>query len=418
MVYNQAPQSLLRNKYVDLAPSNATTGNTAKVFHGPGLIKHIYFLTQQDMDGFDWKLTPSNRDEIKMSLYDTGDATVGNLISTDIVYEQVVPQGIPDGVLQEFIDELRTKFNAFIVWIDDNVIGDNRSCADHDVDGTYTGSLAQECEANNSGEQCRKLNRMICYFNWGLDAVIDSVAGKFYDGSQNCSNVANANDNETQESDYTSSLATECGTFGSTRSGCTKLNKMICSLNWALYQIKDTVLGKNDDCTTSTSATTWRDTGSGNCDGDCTAINDILCKITHGLTKVGFDISVGAGIDFSWHLFNDAISLSTLGLPTYVSWTVPTAHYIKQDSAPKKSYIAPRAGGNQAAQQFDFDNYNRNQGFQITFPEPGIYVNKGLVIKQNSDNTAEAGSLAPTHTNVIYQQATTGIDANTGAIIA
>ena len=123
-------------------------------------------------------------------------------------------------------------------------------------------------------------------------------------------------------------------------------------------------------------------------------------------------------INFLRSPFNDAISLSTLGLPTYVSWTVPTADYIKQDSAPKKSFIAQRAGGSQAAAVFDMDNYNRNQGFQITFPEPGLYFSKGLVVKQNSDNSTETGSLAPTHTNVIYQQTSTAIDARTGAIVA
>ena len=133
------------------------------------------------------------------------------------------------------------------MWVDDNIIGDSRSCADHDADGTYTGTLAQECEATNGDEQCRKLNRMICYFNWGLDAVIDSVAGTFYDGSANCAGASSASDNETSESDYvgsSSTLADKCGTFSSARSGCSKLNKMICTLNWGMAKMDNLIIGK------------------------------------------------------------------------------------------------------------------------------------------------------------------------------
>ena len=101
----RTPSSLLRNKYVDITPTTGPLANfTAKVFEGPGLIKHIYFLTQQDMNLFDIA-TAGNRDEIKMSLYDSADATVANLPSTP-AYEQVVPQGIPDGLLQEVFDEI------------------------------------------------------------------------------------------------------------------------------------------------------------------------------------------------------------------------------------------------------------------------------------------------------------------------
>jgi len=448
-VTTRTPSSLLRNKYVDITPTSSTAANSARVFTGPALIKHIYFLTQQDMNLFAIS-TAGNRDEIKMSLYDSADATVANLPNTP-TYEQVVPQGIPDGVLQELFDELVGKYNAMRGYIDDNVIGAKSDCGNHGsgnggrpssgesgAEASYTGSLADECgTAGTSLTNCRKLNKMICMVNWGLDYIGDRIAGRFHladdaNDAGACAGSTGSTDVSVEETDYRgNTLIANCGTglpgSDNHRANCTKINKLICYLNHSLVSLDDAIIGPHTSCLQNQYIAPWRGENSytiadmcGNGSGSgsanqCTKLNYFRCVLMAYLARVGFSTGDSIfSIDFSWWLLSSEID----ALTDYSEWTVPLKPYLSQDWAPRLSYRGQHGGSNSAATTMDFDNYNRNQGFQITFPEPGLYVANGLVVKQNSDNASPAGSMAPTHTNVIYQQTTTGIDAKTGAIIA
>ena len=154
---------------------------------------------------------------------------------------------------------------------------------------------------------------------------------------------------------------------------------------------------------------------------DCTKLNKILCYINYALVRVygaglsfTYSTTLLGTIIFSWHVYDVA---GTAPFLEELEWEVPIRDYISQNWAPRKAFISLGESAGGLAPQFDFDNYNRNQGFQITFPEPGLYVQRGLTVKQNIDNSEPSGTQAPSHVNVIYQQASTSVDAKTGAVL-
>ena len=77
----------------------ASTTNTRNVFKGPGFVKHIYILTQQDdfsaSGGSVLDRESANWNEADVSFYDTSTVTYADLGLP--IYKQVIPMGIPDG---------------------------------------------------------------------------------------------------------------------------------------------------------------------------------------------------------------------------------------------------------------------------------------------------------------------------------
>jgi hypothetical protein len=342
--------------------------------------------------------------------------------------------GIPDGFLQEIVDDIRQKYNAFILWIDTHLIGEfdgnataAQNCAGYGPDYNYSGTLLQECGNTSTNlANCRKLNKMICSFNWGLDYLADKIAGRFHaastDTATNCAGSTVAGDVVCDnEDDFRgNTLIANCGTglagSGNHRANCTKLNKLICYLNHAMVDVDDAIFGLAGGCGVTSGTSWWRNSLNPLADacppGTCTKLNYLRCTLAWHVARIGFDSS-GIAL-FSWYLLGDNLPAS---LTATLSWTVPLKNYIPQDWAPKKDFIDLGGSASGLAPQFDFDNYNRNQGFQITFPEPGLYVSKGLTVRQNTDNTEPSGTRAPAHINIIYQQASTSVDAKTGGVL-
>jgi len=230
------------------------------------------------------------------------------------------------------------------------------------VAGSYTSSLSNDCVQSN----CTKLNKVICYFNWGLNLLLEGVIGLHLSADG------------TQRECYDNTLVS----------------------NEAVGEFPDTRYAANDPKSDTFTCEHAR----------CTKLNDIMCRINKAVNSL-WEIEVTApivgGVNVG-ELIEDAVDDQSFQDTIFLGE--------REYTAPTKSYMSQQEAADASAPQLDMDNYNRNQGFQQTFPNPGLYVSKGLVIKQNATIGDGTGSLAQTHTNVIYQQASTARDAKTGAM--
>ena len=133
---------------------------------------------------------------------------------------------------------------------------------------------------------------MICSFNWGLDKIVDAATGYFYPASGTgavtaaCAGATSPTDTINTEADYENDTLTQA--CGGTR--CTKLNDLICKMNWAMVKLDRYVVGKYLNAGTTDERACYSDvstpalnsgtpiTTGHSCSNDtCTKLNKILC---------------------------------------------------------------------------------------------------------------------------------------------